>query len=55
MKPTDKSRRSFLKNAALLSAASALPTILTKASTPWGTKAVAAGEKVNLACHDNTH
>ncbi|NBR57349.1 MAG: gfo/Idh/MocA family oxidoreductase, partial [Chitinophagia bacterium] len=39
------SRRSFLKNSALISAASAFPTILTKAST--GLK---AGEKVNLAC-----
>lgn len=50
MKPSDKSRRSFLKNAALLSAASAFPTIITKAAAPWGTKPVAAGEKVNLAC-----
>ncbi|MEO8173082.1 MAG: twin-arginine translocation signal domain-containing protein, partial [Sediminibacterium sp.] len=50
MKPSDKSRRSFLKNAALLSAASAFPTILTKAATPFGTKPIAAGEKVNLAC-----
>lgn len=50
MKPNEKSRRLFLKNAALLSAASALPSIVTKAAGDWGTKFIAAGEKVNLAC-----
>ena len=51
MKPTQKSRRSFLKNAALLSAASAMPSIITKAnaSAPWISSGK-AGEKVKLAC-----
>lgn len=46
------SRRTFLKNAALLSAASALPTILTRGNTLPGTSipSLPAGEKVNLAC-----
>ncbi len=52
MNPKEKSRRSFLKNAALLSAASAIPTIWTKAANQWdtGKKPLKAGEKVNLAC-----
>ena len=44
MKPNDKSRRSFLKNAAVLSAASAFPSIWNKGM------AQSAGQKVNLAC-----
>ena len=44
MKPTDKSRRSFLKNAAVLSAASAFPSLWNKGM------AQSAGQKVNLAC-----
>lgn len=53
MKQDQKSRRSFLKSAAMISAASAFPTIITKAaSNPWtpGVKTLKAGEKVNLAC-----
>ena len=52
MNSHENSRRSFLKNALLLSAATALPTIWTKASagSPLGTGPVNAGEKVNLAC-----
>lgn len=51
MKPTQKSRRSFLKNAALLSAASAMPSIINKAnaSAPWIASGK-AGDKVKLAC-----
>ncbi|MCX6220643.1 MAG: Gfo/Idh/MocA family oxidoreductase [Bacteroidia bacterium] len=52
MKPNEASRRSFLKNAAALSAVAALPTLLT--STASGAnpaqKPVAASDKVNLAC-----
>ncbi len=46
------SRRSFLKNAVLLSAATALPTIWTKASakTAPSLGLAKAGERVNLAC-----
>ena len=44
MKPNDKSRRSFLKNAAVLSAASAFPSLWNKGM------AQSAGQKVNLAC-----
>ena len=48
MKTNQKSRRSFLKNAAMLSAASAVPSFLTKA---YGqSNSLKAGEKVNLAC-----
>jgi len=52
MNSNENSRRSFLKNALLLSAATTLPTIWTKAS---GNNAPAAGlakagERVNLAC-----
>ena len=53
MNPKQKDRRNFLKNAALLSAAAAFPTIWTKASSgEWiqGTTPLRAGEKVNLAC-----
>ena len=50
MKPQQKNRRSFLKNAALLSAAASLPSLVTKAaSTPWISSGK-AGDKVNLAC-----
>ncbi len=50
MKPQQKNRRSFLKNAALLSAAASLPSIVTKAaSAPWISSGK-AGDKVNLAC-----
>lgn len=50
---TKKNRRDFLKNAALLSAAAAFPSIWTKAASgEWvkGAKPLRAGEKVNLAC-----
>lgn len=50
MKSSQKSRRSFLRDAALLSAASAFPSIITKS---WGQpvpKTFKPGEKVNLAC-----
>ena len=50
MKPNQKSRRSFLKNAAMLSAVSAMPSVISKAAGKLGTKSIAAGEKVNLAC-----
>jgi hypothetical protein len=50
MKPSEKTRRSFLKNAAAISAASAFPSIITKAAGPWGAPYKKAGEKVNLAC-----
>jgi predicted dehydrogenase len=44
MNQNQKSRRDFLKNAALISAASAFPSIITKAG------GIKAGDKVNLAC-----
>ena len=44
MKPNSKSRRLFLKNAAVLSAASAFPSLWNKGM------AQSAGQKVNLAC-----
>ncbi len=52
MKPKQNSRRSFLKNTALLSAASAFPGLWTKSSGQWiqGSAPLRAGEKVNLAC-----
>lgn len=52
MKSNEKSRRSFLKNTALLSAASAFPALWTNASpkSAFGTSTLKAGEKVNLAC-----
>src|SRR5476651_435644 len=50
MKSSEKTRRSFLKNAAAISAASAFPSIITKAAGPWGAPYKKAGEKVNLAC-----
>lgn len=50
MHPQQKSRRNFLKNAALVSAASALPSIITKAYGQQVSSNVKAGEKVNLAC-----
>jgi predicted dehydrogenase len=52
MNTNENSRRSFLKNTLLLSAAVTLPTIWTKASdkiTP-ASGLVNAGERVNLAC-----
>jgi len=52
MRSKKDSRRDFLKNAAILSAASAFPSILTKGNTLPGMNAssLPAGEKVNLAC-----
>jgi predicted dehydrogenase len=50
MKPNQKSRRNFLKNAALISAASAFPATWTRTFAQPGTKTLGAGEKVNLAC-----
>jgi predicted dehydrogenase len=52
MNSNENSRRSFLKHTLLLSAATALPTIWTKAAgkTAPGTKPAKAGERVNLAC-----
>ena len=53
MKQNESSRRSFIKNAAALSAAVALPTILTNTASGKelpAEKMVSAGEKVNLAC-----
>ncbi len=52
MNSNENSRRSFLKNALLLSAATALPTIWTKASakTSPASGLASAGERVNLAC-----
>lgn len=49
MKPGKENRRNFLKNAALLSAGSALPSFVTKASAPW-VQSAKTNEKVNLAC-----
>jgi predicted dehydrogenase len=48
MKQTQKSRRKFLKNAAMLSAVSAMPSVLTKSF--GATNSIKAGDKVNLAC-----
>ena len=53
MEPIESSRRSFLKKALTLTAATAIPTVLTR--TVSGTvfpasKPVSAGERVNLAC-----
>jgi len=45
MKPSQKSRRSFLKQAAVLSAAASVPSIITKAAGNF-----AVGQKVKLAC-----
>ncbi len=45
MKLSQKSRRSFLKQAAMLSAAASVPSIFTKAAGNF-----AAGQKVKLAC-----
>jgi hypothetical protein len=52
MEPNEASRRSFLKNAAALTAAISLPTILTQNATGANPvpKPVAASDKVNLAC-----
>lgn len=52
MNSNENSRRSFFKQALLLSAATALPTIWTKASshTAPSTELAKAGERVNLAC-----
>jgi predicted dehydrogenase len=52
MKSNDASRRSFLKNAAALTAAVSLPTLLTHTATGanLAPKPVAASDKVNLAC-----
>jgi predicted dehydrogenase len=54
MKSKQKSRRDFLRNAAMLSAASAIPSLWTKAATGQWTQNVptlrATGEKVKLAC-----
>lgn len=52
MNSNEKSRRTFLKNALLLSAAAAVPTIWTKASSlaAPASRPLKAGEKVNLAC-----
>jgi len=52
MNSNENSRRSFLKNAMLLSAATALPTIWIKASgkTAPASGLASAGERVNLAC-----
>ncbi len=52
MKEKQKSRRNFLKNAAMVSAAASFPTILTRATgqTLPGVTHFPAGEKVNLAC-----
>ncbi len=52
MKSNEASRRSFLKNAAAITAAASLPTILTKkvlGANP-APKPVSANDKVNLAC-----
>jgi predicted dehydrogenase len=53
MEPNESSRRVFLKKALTLTAATALPTILTRtvsgAILPTS-KPVSAGERVNLAC-----
>jgi len=53
MEPIESSRRRFLKKALTLTAATAIPTVLTR--TVSGTvfpasKPVSAGERVNLAC-----
>ena len=45
MKISQKSRRSFLKQAAMLSAAASVPSIFTKAAGNF-----AVGQKVKLAC-----
>ena len=52
MNSDDNSRRSFLKQALLLSAAATIPTIFTKASglTAPTSGLAKAGERVNLAC-----
>ncbi len=52
MKSNEASRRSFLKNAAAITAAASLPTILTQkvlGANP-APKPVSANDKVNLAC-----
>jgi len=52
MKSNEASRRSFLKSAAVLSAAVSLPTLITHKATGANPipKPVAASDKVNLAC-----
>lgn len=53
MEPNESSRRVFLKKALTLTAATAIPTILTRTvsgSVLPAVKPVSAGEKVNLAC-----
>ena len=50
MDSSENSRRSFLKHAMLLSAATALPTIWTKTNALPSSGPANAGDKVNLAC-----
>jgi predicted dehydrogenase len=52
MNTNENSRRSFLKNALLISAATAVPTILTRVSAKTAPVSglAKAGERVNLAC-----
>ncbi len=53
MKSNESSRRLFLKNSLALSAATVLPTLLTKSVSGIelpATKPVSPGERVNLAC-----
>ena len=50
---SENSRRNFLRNAAVLSALTVFPTVITKAMSGVDrplTKMAAAGERVNLAC-----
>ena len=52
MKSNEKSRRSFLKNSTLLTAASAFPSIWTSSTNHYlpGPANLPAKDKVNLAC-----
>jgi predicted dehydrogenase len=50
MNQDQKSRRSFLRNAALLSAASALPSAFTRSFAQPARSSYKPGDKVNLAC-----
>ncbi|ASZ13473.1 Gfo/Idh/MocA family oxidoreductase [Chitinophaga pendula] len=51
MKQNDNSRRSFLKNALLLSAAAAAgPSLLKAKGLPAGPRRISSNERVNLAC-----
>lgn len=50
MNQDQKSRRSFLRNAALLSAASALPSAFTRSFAQPARSNYKVGDKVNLAC-----